>query len=69
MYTLYRGNAMKIFIKWWKKESQKRNTNYWDSMEAWKAALRWALRTAEQLEREDAPVFMNDLIREELKNE
>lgn len=35
----------------------------------WKEALKWTLRTAKQLEKERAPISMNDVIRGELNDE
>ena len=33
----------------------------------WKAALKWALKTAKELDEQDAPISMNDVIKAELE--
>lgn len=64
---------MKMFEKWYNELSMREDEvdftipTYESYKRGWKAALEWTLETAKELNEQDAPISMNDVIKAELE--
>ncbi len=60
---------MKAFDEWFEcYQSRDIRDGVFDiGAEAWRAALEWTLETAKELDKQDAPICMNDIIEQELR--